>query len=49
MSRNSMILPFIHSEFYIILIQLTCVRPDLHRKEDEKNQALGDFLPVSSL
>lgn len=48
MSRNSMILPFFQPEFYVILIQMIHVRPDLHHKEDEKNQVLGDLLPVFS-
>ena len=49
MSRNSMILPFFHLKFYVILIQLIHVKPDVHHEEDEKNQVLGDSLLVSPL
>lgn len=49
MSRNSMILPFFHPKFYIILNQLIHVKPDMHHKEDKNNQVLRVSLLVSSL
>lgn len=47
MSRSSMVLPFFHPRFYTVLVQVICVKPDVHHEEDKKNQLLGNSLLVS--